>query len=217
MLNSRPRQGPKHRWSRVRRSRTSRPGTSAGGLKGRDDQRLWLPRGSSPDHLATAADTFPPRLCLILYQDKTRRNLGRYCPPGDKCRVIYFLARPPASSSVGIAKMPGECSSWPHSGWLMTCAGVPKCKIVATLYVHQIYAGKGVEDYWQRVTGLPSRQFRRPVVKTTPHAIRKNPSYVGCCRLVVCSSEIFWKLKGWQEGLLSYLNTRVPRAPIVIT
>jgi hypothetical protein len=94
--------------------------------------------------------------------------------------------------------------------WLTKCAGIPKNKIVATLYVHQVYAGKGVGEYWGRVTGLPPCQFRRSIVKATPHVIRKNPSYMGCCRLVVCSSEIFWRLRGWQEGLLRYLKTRAP-------
>ncbi len=94
--------------------------------------------------------------------------------------------------------------------WLTKCVGVPKRKILASLYLHKIYADKGVEEYWIKATGLPPRQFRRPVFKATPHAIRKNPSYMGCCRLVVCASELFWKLRGWHEGLLSYLKTRAP-------
>ncbi len=94
--------------------------------------------------------------------------------------------------------------------WLMKCLGVPKRKIVARIYLHLTYAEKGVGKFWLKATGLPESQFRRPVVKATPHAIRKNPSYMGCCRVDVFSSEIFWKIRGWQEGLLSYLKTRAP-------
>ncbi len=94
--------------------------------------------------------------------------------------------------------------------WLTKSVGIPRRKIFASLYVHHVYAGKEVEKYWRKATGLPACQFWRPVVKATPHTVRKNPSYLGCCRLVVSSSEIFWRLKGWQEGLLSYLKTRAP-------
>ncbi len=94
--------------------------------------------------------------------------------------------------------------------WLVRCLGVPKRKVVARLYLHRTYAHKGVGRFWLKATGLPAAQFRRPVVKATRHAIRKNPSYMGCCRIDVFSSEVFWRVRGWQEGLLSYLRTRAP-------
>ncbi len=94
--------------------------------------------------------------------------------------------------------------------WLTNCVGVPKRKMSASIYLHRVYADKGFEEYWIKATGLPPSQFRRPVFKATPHAIQKNPSYMGCCRLVVYSSELFWKLKGWREGLLRHLKTRAP-------
>ncbi len=94
--------------------------------------------------------------------------------------------------------------------WLVRCLGVPKGKVVARLYLHRTYAHKGVGRFWLNATGLSEAQFRRPVFKATQHAVRKNPSYMGCCRVDVFSSEFFWKVRGWQEGLLSYLRTRAP-------
>jgi hypothetical protein len=96
--------------------------------------------------------------------------------------------------------------------WLTKCGGIPKCKIVVRIHLHQIYAGKRVNDFWLNATKLPPFQFRRPVVIASAHSVKKNPAYLGCCRLVVYSSELYWKLKGWQEGLLSYLRTRVPQS-----
>ncbi len=94
--------------------------------------------------------------------------------------------------------------------WLVRCLGVPKRKVVARLYLHRTYAHKGIGGFWLKATGLPAGQFRRPVFKATQHAIRKNPSYMGCCRVDVFSSEVFWRIRGWQESLLSYLRTRAP-------
>ncbi len=94
--------------------------------------------------------------------------------------------------------------------WLVRCLGVPKGKVIARLYLHRTYAHKGVGRFWLKATGLPAAQFRRPVFKATQHAIRKNPLYMGCCRVDVFSSQIFWRVRGWQEGLVSYLRTRAP-------
>ncbi len=85
---------------------------------------------------------------------------------------------------------------------LTKCLGISKKKIVARIYVHRIYADKGFEKFWLKATRLPQSQFRRPIFKPTPHAIRKNPSYMGCCRLAAYSSEVFWKLKGWQGRIV---------------
>lgn len=90
--------------------------------------------------------------------------------------------------------------------WLRDCAGVPKEKIVVSVQVHRVYADKGFDRFWVKVTGLPRAQFRSPVFKPTPHEVKKNPSYMGCCRLSVYSSELFWKLRGWQYALLEHLN-----------
>ncbi len=94
--------------------------------------------------------------------------------------------------------------------WLTKSIGVPKRKIVANIYLHHVYADKGIDEFWRKATGLPQSQFGRPVFKATRHAIRKNPSYMGCCRISVYSSELFWRLRGWQKGLLHYLKTRAP-------
>jgi hypothetical protein len=94
--------------------------------------------------------------------------------------------------------------------WLTRCAGIPPGRIVVSVQVHRIYADCGFEGFWEQVTGLPSAQFRAPYFKPTPHHVKRNPSYMGCCRLVVNSSELFWRLRAWQEELVRYLGIALP-------
>jgi len=96
--------------------------------------------------------------------------------------------------------------------WLLNCAEVPKSKIVASVQVHRIYAYQGSELYWQGVTSLPPSQFRSPVFKPTPHTAKKNPSYMGCCRLNVFSVDLFWKLQAWHQELIRLLGIRLPQS-----
>jgi hypothetical protein len=94
--------------------------------------------------------------------------------------------------------------------WLSAHGSVPKGKIVGRVYVHRLYADCGFERFWEEATGLPASQFRKPVFKPTPHKVKKNPTYMGCCRLVVNSSELFWRLRAWQEELVRYLGISLP-------
>lgn len=94
--------------------------------------------------------------------------------------------------------------------WLTQCIGISKDKIIARVYVHRVYADCGFERYWEKVTDLPSSQFRAACFKPTPHRVRKNPSYMGCCRLEVNSSELFWRVSGWHEEFLNRVGVRLP-------
>jgi hypothetical protein len=68
-----------------------------------------------------------------------------------------------------------------------------------------MYEDSACKVYWQRVTGLPSSRFAKTVYKPTPHTVRKNPSFVGCCRLVVHKTDFFFVIKAWQAFILSKL------------
>jgi hypothetical protein len=94
--------------------------------------------------------------------------------------------------------------------WLIDHANVPKERIVGRVYVHRLYADCGFEQFWEEPSGLPASQFRKPVFKPTPHKVKKNPTYMGCCRLLVGSSELFWRLRAWQEELVKYLGISLP-------
>ena len=94
--------------------------------------------------------------------------------------------------------------------WLTRCASIPREQIVASVQVHRVYADCGFERFWEDVTGFPPTQFRAPYFKPTPHQIKRNQSYMGCCCLVVHSSDLFWRLRAWQEELVRYLGISLP-------
>jgi hypothetical protein len=68
-----------------------------------------------------------------------------------------------------------------------------------------MYEDKDRISYWQRLTGLPLARFGKTVYKPTPHTVRKNPSFMGCCRLDVYKVDFFFLIRAWQELLVGRL------------
>lgn len=102
--------------------------------------------------------------------------------------------------------------------WLLETCSVPAESIIATVYTHRMYEDRACKAYWQRVTGLPLSRFAKTVYKPTPHTVRKNPSFVGCCRLVVHKTDFFFVIKAWQALLLNQLvnSDTVAKGPVVL-
>ncbi len=92
--------------------------------------------------------------------------------------------------------------------WLTRCAEIPISRISARIYAHDTYGHEDLSAFWAVVSGLNRSQFRRAVIARARHRVRKNPTYMGCCRLDVGSSELRWKLRGWQTELSNLLGTR---------
>jgi hypothetical protein len=93
--------------------------------------------------------------------------------------------------------------------WLIRSAEITKTRVSARIYDHRADEIEDLIAFWVVATGLPRSQFRRSVIKQSQHSIKKNPTYMGCCRLDVFSSELRWKLRGWQSALLDALGTSV--------
>ena len=89
--------------------------------------------------------------------------------------------------------------------WLRAVMKIPDEKISLRVYAHHVYAEKGCEAYWLRVADLPQAQLRKTVYKPTPHTIRKNPSYMGCCRIQVSGVSFFRKIVMWEQELFGFL------------
>ncbi len=89
--------------------------------------------------------------------------------------------------------------------WIDNVAHLPKEKISARLYVHKIYRKENLEDFWKKFLSLDSSQFRSTVYKPTIHKIKKNDDYKGCLRIETSGSELFWKIKTWQECFFNNL------------
>lgn len=96
--------------------------------------------------------------------------------------------------------------------WLREICRVPEEKIHARVYTHRIYEDKECEFYWHRVTRLPMSQFGRTVYKRSPHTQKKNPTFMGCCRLDVYKVDFFFVIRAWQELLADLLlQSSLPR------
>jgi hypothetical protein len=169
-------------------------------VTGREKARMrgaWRNREKRRQRMAAAFDQarreFPERILDPLFMT----GVVLYWAEGSKTAPPFMFIN---SDPVAIRTM---------IEWL-TCVGVPKEKTVANVYVHRVYADCGFERFWETVTELPPSQFRSPVFKKTPHTTKKNPSYMGCCRLVVGSSEFFWKVRAWQEELVKHLGISLP-------
>ncbi len=99
--------------------------------------------------------------------------------------------------------------------WVEEICHISLNQIRARIYIHKIYANNSYNTYWQTVTGLPVEQFRKTFYKPTPHKIKRNENYMGCCRIEISGVQFFWKIKTWQELLFKYYLR--PRGEMDIT
>ncbi len=86
----------------------------------------------------------------------------------------------------------------------LAAAGVEPDRLICQLHIHQSADVESAQRYWQAVTGVPSEQFRRPLLKLhNPRTVRKNTGdlYHGCLRIEVRrSAEIYRKIEGWASA-----------------
>ena len=73
------------------------------------------------------------------------------------------------------------------------------------LFIHRVYQDENCEKYWSSVTKIPIERFQKTVFKPSPHILKKNQEYKGCCRIEITRSEIFWKIIEWEELLFKTL------------
>ncbi|MCL5795517.1 MAG: hypothetical protein M1338_04120, partial [Patescibacteria group bacterium] len=71
------------------------------------------------------------------------------------------------------------------------------------IYMHRVYSNENCEEYWSKFTKIPKSRFLRTIYKPTPHVIKKNIDYKGCCRVDIQGSELFWKFQKWQKMLIN--------------
>jgi hypothetical protein len=92
--------------------------------------------------------------------------------------------------------------------WFIEVCKIPRSKIKVHIYIHKIYKKENCEDFWSKITNVPVSKFGKTTYKPTPHKIKKNIHYKGVCRLDICSVNFFWKIMGWQHGILKTLNLK---------
>ena len=86
--------------------------------------------------------------------------------------------------------------------WLREIFDIPEDMISARIFMHKIYENENCREFWSKVTGLSVTSFRKTVYKPTPHKIKRNLAYKGCCRISIKGSELFWKIQAWQKLLV---------------
>lgn len=81
--------------------------------------------------------------------------------------------------------------------WLQDVCKISPDQIGIRVYAHKIYADENPEKFWAGIVGIPASKFKKTVYKPTPWTTKKNPSYIGCCRIEVRGSELYWKTIAW--------------------
>lgn len=89
--------------------------------------------------------------------------------------------------------------------FLRDVAQVDEAQIKVRLFIHNIYQDENCEAYWSKVVCKPVDDFLKTIYKPTPHVIKKNPEYKGCCRIEITKSEVYWKIMRWGELLFEKL------------
>lgn len=88
--------------------------------------------------------------------------------------------------------------------WLTQTLQIDSSRLKVRIYIHRIYEDQNCLEYWSKVTGLPMNQFSGITFKPTPHKVKKNPGYMGCCRITVGGMHLFWQIQTWQQLLFEY-------------
>ena len=96
--------------------------------------------------------------------------------------------------------------------WLDMLA-IPRSELRFHLQIHERADVAAALRFWQTVMAMPETQFLAPVLKRhNPKTVRKNTGerYVGCLRICVGkSTELYRRIQGWYEGIVSSLGPGV--------
>ena len=85
-------------------------------------------------------------------------------------------------------------------------AEIDRERIRCNVAIHESSDVAGAQRFWQQLTGLPSEQFRRPVLKRhNPKTTRKNTGddYHGCLVITVGkATELYRQIEGWASAVM---------------
>jgi transposase len=89
----------------------------------------------------------------------------------------------------------------------LAVAGVERDRLICQLHIHESADVEAAQQYWQKATGVPAEQFRRPTLKRhNPKTIRKNTGelYHGCLRIEVRRGvELYRQIEGWAAAAMA--------------
>ncbi len=93
--------------------------------------------------------------------------------------------------------------------WFRKICKVPEKKFRIALHIHKLHCRKDIENYWSQITGVPLDQFHKTQIKPTSLKHRKNKLYNGTCNIIICSKDLFRRIKGWRLGFLKRINIEI--------
>ncbi len=96
--------------------------------------------------------------------------------------------------------------------WLREICRVPETKFRIALCIMSLHDKKESEKFWSELTGIPLFKFHKTRIKETPLKGRRNPSYMGTCRIIIADKNLFRKIMGWKLGILENFGIIAPVA-----
>ncbi len=90
--------------------------------------------------------------------------------------------------------------------WFRKVCEVPESKFKIALSIMTLHDKVEAEKFWSRLTKVPLTRFHKTRIKPTLLKGKRNPSYMGTCRVVITDKNLFRKIMGWKLGILENFN-----------
>lgn len=86
--------------------------------------------------------------------------------------------------------------------WFRNFCYVPESKFRIALSIMTLHDKNESEKFWSQIAGLPLINFNKTRVKPTLLKGKRNPSYMGTCRIIISDKNLFRRITGWKLGIL---------------
>ena len=87
--------------------------------------------------------------------------------------------------------------------WFRICCAVPAQKFRARVQLHDAERMEDVERFWSDLTGIPTVQFTKPILKLSPTSQQKrgNSLPYGTLHIRIADVQLLTQIRGWIHGL----------------
>ncbi len=91
--------------------------------------------------------------------------------------------------------------------WFRMVCNVRDDKFRIYLRLHADVDRNEAEDYWSETTGIPRSQFYRTAIKESGSSGKRN-NYLpyGVASITICDTELFYRIRGWIDGVKDFLG-----------
>ena len=91
--------------------------------------------------------------------------------------------------------------------WLREICGVSEKKLRVHLRIHGDLNKKEAEQYWSKITGIPLNRFYKTTYKiSASNGKRYNKLKYGIASIIVCDTNLFYRIMGWIEGMVERIK-----------